>query len=368
MKSFEFGASLEWVLQIHSSFPKKIEKTQKNENVWVWIKFGESLENLQTHSKLTKKSLLDVMFQKACFFSKKRKSEFGESPNSLQTQKNICVHNLFLSGARIFFLKKKCARIFFEFGESLEILQTLFFFQKSFQFWQLHQATLCEFGDSPNSLQTHSKLAPNSYAFIFSVLFSILLLCFWKEEWVWTKFAPNSYVFMFFYFFWKRWMSLEWGWRFSKLAPNSQTRSKLKGVFATSFVWGKRGMSLEWVWRFSKLSPNSLQTQMISFVQCVFPLLFSSFLFGKDERLWSEFGVNLVHAYHPAKLVQVITMAWQQKTECCMGKWSINMNIVCINTILNLSNYQYVSINIAFNILYWHLSIWFWKQCILKTW
>jgi len=33
-----------------------------------------------------------------------------------------------------------------------------------------------------------------------------------------------------------------------------------------------------------------------------------------------------------------------------MGKLSINMNIVFINTILNLSNYQYVSINIAFNI------------------
>ena len=30
----------------------------------VWSEFGESLENLQTHSKLTKKFLLDVIFQK----------------------------------------------------------------------------------------------------------------------------------------------------------------------------------------------------------------------------------------------------------------------------------------------------------------
>ena len=350
MKSFEFGASLEWVLQIHSSFPKKIEKTQKNENVWVWIKFGESLENLQTHSKLTKKSLLDVMFQKACFFFKKK-----------GTQKNICVHNLFLSGARIFFLKKNVHAYFFEFGESLEILQTHFFFQKSFQFWQLHQATLCEFGDSSNSLQTRSKLICfHFFCFIFYFTFVFLkrgmsldqirskLICFHvfftfsgKDEWVWSEVggSPNSL-------------------QTHKLAPSS------KGFLLLHLFGGKE----EWVWNEFGDSPSSLQTQMISFVQCVFPLLFSSFLFGKDERLWSEFGVNLVHAYHPAKLVQVITMAWQKKTECCMGKLSINMNIVCINTILNLSNYQYVSINIAFNILYWHLSIWFWKQCILKTW
>jgi len=35
--------------------------------------FGASLENIQTHSKLTKKSLLDVIFQKTMFFLKKGK-------------------------------------------------------------------------------------------------------------------------------------------------------------------------------------------------------------------------------------------------------------------------------------------------------
>jgi hypothetical protein len=57
--------------------------------------------------------------------------------------------------------------------------------------------------------------------------------------------------------------------------------------------------------------------------------LFSSFLFGKGERLWSEFGVNLVHAYHPAKLVQVITMAWQKKNRMLYGQ-VINQHEYCL--------------------------------------
>ena len=48
-------------------------------------------------------------------------------------------------------------------------------------------------------------------------------------------------------------------------------------------------------------------------------------------------------------------MAWQKKTECCMGKLSTNINIVFINTILNLSNYQYItwaSINVILKTMY----------------
>ena len=67
-----------------------------------------------------------------------QKNEFGESPNSLQTQKNmraqlfprkICVQPLQKSQ------KTTCARhaiFFIEFGESLEILQTHFFCLFSF--------------------------------------------------------------------------------------------------------------------------------------------------------------------------------------------------------------------------------------------
>ena len=139
----------------------------------VWSEFGESPENLQTHSKLTnfmqkiltiktkmpldfrKNMSLDRVwriskltgkcFLKFVFFLPKKlktyqKNEFGESPNSLQTQKNmraqlfprkICVQPLQKSQ------KTTCARhayFFIEFGESLEILQTHFFLPV-FIFW-----------------------------------------------------------------------------------------------------------------------------------------------------------------------------------------------------------------------------------------
>jgi hypothetical protein len=63
------------------------------------------LENLQTHSKLTKKSLLDVIFQ---FFLKKKeeKNEFGEPPNSLQTLSKLKKKYAFTT----FFLKKICVQ------------------------------------------------------------------------------------------------------------------------------------------------------------------------------------------------------------------------------------------------------------------
>ena len=133
------------------------------------------MENLRTHSKLTKKSLLDVIFQKKMFFfeKKKGKNEFGESPNSLQTQKNMRSQLFFEKNMRSTTQKnskKSCERIFFfEFGESLEILQThvfpIFFFKKKILIFlknNIKQRFLCEFGVSLEILQTLSKLAPNS--------------------------------------------------------------------------------------------------------------------------------------------------------------------------------------------------------------
>jgi isochorismate hydrolase len=83
--------------------------------------FGSSLENLQIHSKLTKRCLLDVIFQKnKKIKNKKRKNAFGESPKSFQTQKNMRAQ-LFLSGCtHIFFEKTVVHAYFLEFGESLE--------------------------------------------------------------------------------------------------------------------------------------------------------------------------------------------------------------------------------------------------------
>ena len=242
---------------------------------------------------------------------------------------------------RIFFSKKKVvnAYFFFEFGESLEILQTHFFpiFQKReihFLKNDIKQRFLCEFGVSSEILQTLSKL---------------------------TKLAPNSlqtHMFSFFrgfsvlLFFLKRWMSLERVWRFSKLSPNPlqthmcsffllyffyftcvffekedefgvsleilQTLSKLicfhffvftfldkRNKFEVSLeilqtdskfgpssyvffilLFLKRGMSLEWVW---SQTPNSIQTQMISFLLC-FPFIVFLIFVWKRQTTWSQFG------------------------------------------------------------------------------
>ena len=140
----EFGESPN-ALQTHSSFPKK---QWKNKKQWKHM----------SHSKLTKKSLLDVIFPK----KQKMKNEFGESPKSFQTQKNICVHNFFLSG---------CMHILFEKKLRTHISFFLFFFFKKNKFLKkyIKQRFLCEFeaslewvwrefGESPNSLQTHKAI------------------------------------------------------------------------------------------------------------------------------------------------------------------------------------------------------------------
>ena len=119
------------------------------------------------HSKFTKKSLLDVILQ---FFLKEKREKM--SLENLQTlcklcpnSKKICAHNFFFhkkyACSHSINTKKSCARIFFfEFGESNSFFP---FFEKIFFLKNdIKQRFLCEFGDSPNSLQTHSKLAPNS--------------------------------------------------------------------------------------------------------------------------------------------------------------------------------------------------------------
>ena len=135
-------------------------------------------------------------------------------------------------------------------------------------------------------LQTHSKFAPNSFVFIFSVLFFLCYFCvFEKEEWVWSEFGdpPDTLqtrsklicVFLLFHF-WKRGLSLEWVWRFSKLSPNSY-------VFMLLFFLEKMnefGVSLEILQTLSKLTPNSLQTLLC--------FLLFHFWGGKEE----EFGVS----------------------------------------------------------------------------
>ena len=81
-------------LQTHSKLIPLVQKKVNNKKMKTY-EFGASLERVWRISKLTpnsKKSLLDVIFQL---------NEFGESPNSLQTQKKYA--------CTTFFQKKKRA-------------------------------------------------------------------------------------------------------------------------------------------------------------------------------------------------------------------------------------------------------------------
>ena len=164
-KRNEFGVSLE-ILQTRS----KLICFHFFVIYSFWTR-GMSLEWVWRFSKLTPNSVQTHMF--SCFFyftffGKEEWvcSEFGDSPNSLQTRSK----------------PKWFPSLFFS-----------FLFGKNKRFWS-------ELGGSPNSLQTHPKLAPNSYVFRF--------FCFFV-------------LFYLFYFFGKRVMNLEWIWGFSKLTPNS---------------------------------------------------------------------------------------------------------------------------------------------------
>ena len=225
---------------------------------WVW-RFSPN--SLQPGSKLTKKSLSDIIFQKNIW--KKRKKWVWRisklSPNSLQTKK-ICVHNFFfeknMRSTTQKNQKKLWTHIFFEFGESLEIIFSQFFQKKE----TIKKKSIKDFFVSLEWVWRFSKLAPNSYVFIVFCYFIVSL-----EK-------RNEFG-----------VSLEILQTLPKLAPSSYV------LFFPSFVGEERnefGVSLE----SSKLTSNWLQTQMISFLRVLFLYCFFSCLFGKDERFRSEFG------------------------------------------------------------------------------
>ena len=331
----EFGESLEIFLSSpHERWNKK--------NIWAWSEFGESLKNLQTHSKVI------PLFQRNNEITKNNEniwvwSELGESPNSLQTHKEIFVWYHF--SKKCFFKKKrkkwvwKSVQTFFwwlhayffwvwrvwrEFGESLEILQThffLFFSKKTFFFLKndIRQRFLCEFGaslewvwrefgESPNSLQTHKEIFAWCYFFFKDFLF-------WRKKMgkkmslenlqTLSKLKKNMRSQLFFEFFWvveriffskkKLWTHIFfWVWReFGESLEILQThffllffKKNWKMTSSKDFF-----VSLEWVWRFSKLSPNSLQTRSKLICFHFFRCFFSSLLFFLEKR--NEFGVSL---------------------------------------------------------------------------
>ena len=143
---------------------------------WVW-RFSKL-------SKLTPNSYVFI-FLLFAFFGQEEWvwSEFGDSPNWLQIRsKLICFHFFCF----IFFWEKGN-----EFGVSLGILQTHPKL-KWFLFFSLCVSLYCylkhflgreewvwsKFGGSSNSLQTYSKLAPNSYGFILLFLLYCQLIVF----------------------------------------------------------------------------------------------------------------------------------------------------------------------------------------------
>ena len=80
----------------------------------VWSEFGESLENLQTHSKLTKNLCLMSFFKKMGCCSKKKKENMSlENLQTLQTHKKYACTTFFQKKICVQPLKKSCARIFF---------------------------------------------------------------------------------------------------------------------------------------------------------------------------------------------------------------------------------------------------------------
>ena len=145
---FEFGESLERVWRFSKLilflffFAKKWNLKENSKNwhqanmsLWVWAEFGESLENLQTHSTLTGKCLFDVNFHFFWLFVCK-KNENRMSLENLQNLSKLSPNSK----------KNMSAQTFFAF--SMDWLHAYVSWKKSARifFWVWR-----EFGDSPNS-------------------------------------------------------------------------------------------------------------------------------------------------------------------------------------------------------------------------
>ena len=198
--------------------------------------FGVSLEILQTLSKLGQ-----LFWDFLCY--KKTKTKWvwrisKLSPNSLQTQKNMRAKT-FLPfdglAARIFFLKKTCARIFFwvwrEFGDSPNPVLMLI----KEKTWKL---------TSSKHFPVSSKLFPNSYV--------QYLFFFFEKERSELEYSPNSFEThlslehqhtknrMFFVVRSWNFQSFAASLECSKLTPNSNVFGLFLLFFLCSFFWWER--------------------------------------------------------------------------------------------------------------------------------
>ena len=252
--------------------------------------FGESMENLQTHSKLTGKCLFDVNFHFFWLFvSKKKENKMSlENLQTLSKLKKICVHNFSSRKICVQPVHKKEAkkfvhaysflsleRVWREFGDSPNSFCFRFFLQKKVrknENWHQTNTSLwawSEFGDSPNSLQ--SPLQTRSKLICFQKFIFIFSFCVFfggGEKGSELGDSPNSLQTgskpicvqsVFLYCFWNR-SVFGVTWRLSKLSWVWNTNARTTNIL---FLCGQElkcsNVSMRLRSEFGH-SPNSLQT------------------------------------------------------------------------------------------------------------
>ena len=310
------GMGLEWVWRFSKLSPNScvfisLLFTFFGQEEWVWSEFGDSPNWLQIRSKL----ICFHVFSFLPFFGKRGMSlewvwRFSKlSPNSTPNSNDLMIYCVF---PLLFF--HFCSEKTNDFGVSLEILQTLsklapnsyvfrfFCFCLFFSIYYL----LCFFGKRGMSFGMSlewvwgfSKLTPNSNDFyFFSVCFPfiVILNIFWgREEWVWSKFggssnslqtysklAPNSYGFILLFLLYCQFivffifLKKEWVFIFSV-------------IFTGCFLKKK-----EWIWRFPKVFLISLRALVATPLGPEITYCGRCFI--------GTYQINLVNAYHPERL------------------------------------------------------------------
>ena len=243
-------------------------------SLWVWAEFGESPNSLHTYREVF--VWCQFSFFLTICLQKKTKTKWvwrisKLSPNSKKYACTIFLQEKYACSQSIKKAKKFVHSYFFwvrrEFGESLEILQTHFVFvfflqKKSQKKWKL----------------TSNKHFP---------------------------------------------VSLEWVWRFSRLSPKSSPNSVQTHMFSKvyfhffflCFFFG--GGKREWARRFSKLSPNWLQTHIRA--------KRFSLLFLEQECVWSDLEtlqtqLSLEHQRKNNKYFVFVVKSWNvQMFPCDFG-------------------------------------------------
>ena len=155
----EFGESLE-ILQTHFVFVFFWKNSQKNENwhqtntsLWAWSEFGNSPNSLQTRSKL-------ICFQKFFFCFSFWGGIKGVSSEILQTLSKLAPNKAFFfivfgTGVCLEWLGDSPNSV--EFGTPTQEQQIFCFCGQELKCSNVSMRLRSEFGHSPNSLQTHSK-------------------------------------------------------------------------------------------------------------------------------------------------------------------------------------------------------------------